>query len=53
MQARRGTNWIRPFQGRPLWGARFPGALPPATLSIPSGDQESTVLKTFWGAKSN
>jgi hypothetical protein len=32
---------IRPFQGRVWLGARFPGALPPATLLIPSGDQGS------------
>jgi hypothetical protein len=29
---------MRPFQGRGSWGARIPGALPPATLSIPFGD---------------
>jgi len=40
---------IRPFQGRTLWGARIPGALPPATVLIPCGDQGWTVPRMFWG----
>jgi hypothetical protein len=41
----------RPFQGRALSGARFPGALPPATASIPFGDSGWTVLEMSWGRK--
>jgi hypothetical protein len=50
-QDRRDASRIRPFQGRTLWGARFPGALPPATLSIPSGDQGWKAPRTFQGRK--
>jgi len=39
----RGATHVRPFQGRTLLGAHFPGALPPATLLIPSGDHGATV----------
>jgi hypothetical protein len=42
---------IRPFQGRTLSWARFPGALPPATVSIPSGDQRYAAPRTFPGRK--
>ena len=45
-----GITPIRPFQGRALLGARFPGALPPATISIPCGDQGRTVPTGFSAA---
>jgi len=47
-QDRREATRIRPFQGRACWRARFPGALPPATVSIPCGDQGRAVQRTFW-----
>jgi len=37
-QDRQGIIGIRPFQGRTVLEAISPGALPPATISIPSGD---------------
>jgi hypothetical protein len=30
-----------PFRGRAWWVRPFPGALPPATLSIPFGDSKN------------
>jgi hypothetical protein len=50
-QDRRYATRIRPFQGRTFWGTRFPGALPPATVLIPSGDQGWTVPRAFRGRK--
>ncbi len=35
------TSLLRPFQGRAWWARPFPGALPPATLSIPFGDSQN------------
>jgi len=32
---------VRPFQGPTVRGGSFPGALPPATLSIPYGDSQN------------
>jgi hypothetical protein len=46
-QARRNSTRIRPFQGRSSLGTRFPGALPPATESIPYGDQGRTPPNMF------
>ena len=61
----KGSHFLEPRDARPRWhhlvstlsgsgpvGGRFPGALPPATISIPSGDQGSIVLRTFCVAKS-
>ncbi len=38
---------IRPPQGRAACGRPFPGALPPATLSIPFGDSQNIHTSVF------
>ena len=44
---------VRPFRGRTGRGDPFPGALPPATLSIPFGDSQKIynpyVRQKIWG----
>jgi hypothetical protein len=40
-----GSESVRPFQGRPTFGAPFPGALPPATNSCPCRAGQSRKLE--------
>jgi hypothetical protein len=37
-----------PFRVGTFWEAHFPGALPPATVWIPCGDQGWTAPRRFW-----
>ena len=45
---RRDATRIRPFQGRTLLGACFPGALSPATLSLTFGEAAEGSGGTSW-----
>ena len=48
--ARAVSQGFDPFRVGPC-GAGFPGALPPATLLIPSRDRGRTVPRVFWGRR--